>query len=111
MKNPKLRVEKLNELRKMFEQHIKQCTGSTRQETVRTISLQQYELERHLIAVYSRKRSVLSRFISRFFSWAVTKQCEAALTYHIPVVMSTQKPREELNNQYGTRIVDQPLSV
>lgn len=69
------------------------------------------EQERNLISTCSRKRSDLPRLINRSFPWAVSQQCEATMTCNIPVVMTFQKSRIELNDHYGREIVDQSSSV
>lgn len=67
----------------MFEQHQRQCAVTTRQDAhVRTPSLQQYEMERYPIPMYSGDREDISHFINRFVSRAVSQQCEEALTIY-----------------------------
>jgi len=71
----------------------------------RTPSQQQAERERTPIPMYSGDRRDLPNFINRFFSWTVTQQVEQALTYEIPVLMTTKKSRAELDREYGRTIV------
>ena len=72
------KVEELNELRTMFEQHMRQCTGPSQREQVRTPSLPQYEYERQPIPVYSGKRNDLPHFSI----WFLTGLCRRGSRQH-----------------------------
>ena len=61
--------------------------------------------------MYSGDRRALPNFINRFFSWAVTQRVEQALTYQVPVLMTTKKSRAELGREYGQIIVGDSLCV
>lgn len=97
----------LNELRTMFEQHMRQCTRPRQS----TSSLQSYEQGRFEVLTFSGKPDDLPRFIDLFSHWAISQQSEAALTYNIPIVVASKESREELNDQYGREMVDPPLIV
>lgn len=75
------KVDELNELRTILKRHMRQ---------------------------YASKE--MTHPIPSFVSWAVSQQCEEALTHETPVVMTTQKSRSGLNQKYGKRIVDLSLS-
>lgn len=69
-------AREINELRTILEHHMRQCT-----EQVKTLALQSY----------TGKCNEISLFFNRIFPWTVVS------TYTIPVVMTTQRSREELN--------------
>ena len=96
-----VRGKEFNELRTKFEN----LRHSIRQEAQnRTPSPQQVDRERNPIPMYSGDRWDLPTFIN-LFSWTVTHQVEEALTYEIPVMMTTTKSRAELNRENGQMIV------
>ena len=62
-----------------------------------------HDHERQPIPAYYGKSSA---FLTLFFNWVISQNVEAALTSKISVVMTTQKSRNELYDQYVRDIVD-----
>ena len=63
------------------------------------------------IPIYSGERSILSRFLKLFYTWALSHKSEDALNYCRPVIMTTKKFRLELEVQYGWWDVEQSLVI
>ena len=73
---------------------------------------QQAGNDRFPIPIYSGQRSILSRFLKLFYTWALSSKSEDALTHSQPIVMTTAKSRTELEMEYGRqRSVEQSLVV
>ena len=72
---------------------------------------QQAGTDRFPIPIYSGERSTLSRFLNLFFTWALSHKSEDALSYSLPIIMTTKKSRSELEVEYGRRNVEQLLVV
>ena len=63
------------------------------------------------IPMYSGERNSLSRFLKHFYTWALSSQSEDALSHSSSVIMTGDKPRRELEIEYGRQIVAQSLTV
>ena len=63
------------------------------------------------IPMYSGERSSLSRFLKQFHTWALSSRSEDALSNSRPVIWTGDKPRRELEIEYGREIVAQSLTV
>ena len=72
---------------------------------------QQAGTDRFPIPMYSGERNRLSRFLKHFYTWALFSQSEDALSHSCPVIMTGDKPRRELEREYGRHIVAQSLTV
>ena len=73
---------------------------------------QQAGNDRFPIPICSGQRSILSRFVKLFYTWALFSKSEDALTHSRPVVMTTMKSRTEHEIEYGRqRSVEQSLVV
>ena len=83
------RADEFEELRRSFKQ-LRQT--SIRQEAQSWTPSRQVERERNPIPMYSGDRRDLTNFINRYFSWTVTQQVEEALTYEIPIILTTRNP-------------------
>ena len=59
----------------------------------------------------SGERSSLSRFLNIFYTWAVSDKSKDALSCSRPVIMTSKKPRSELEIEYNRRDVEQSLVV
>lgn len=84
-------VEDPTELRRMLDEHIRQCID-TRQDAVRAPSRQQYEHESNLIPMCSRNRRDLPKFRNYIFPCTVTSQVKDTLTNGIQVIMTKKTP-------------------
>ena len=62
---------------------------------------QQAGNDRFPIPIYSGERSILSRFLKLFYTWALSHKSEDMLNYRRPVIMTTKKSRSELEVEYG----------
>ena len=63
------------------------------------------------IPMYSGERNSLPRFLKLFYSWALSRRSEDALSYSRPVIMTSKKSRSELEGEYGRRDVERSLVV
>ena len=59
----------------------------------------------------SGERSSLSRFLNIFYTWTVSDKSKDALSYSRPVIMTSKKPRSELETEYSRRDVEQSLVI
>lgn len=60
-------IDDVNELRTRFEQHLRRCADITRDEQLRSPSLQQAEHKRYPIPIYSGDLKTLPMLLSLFF--------------------------------------------
>ena len=72
---------------------------------------QQAGNDKYPIPMNSGERSILSRFLKRFYTWVLSYISEDVLNDSRPVVMTTKKSRTELEIEYGRQNVEQPLVV
>ena len=63
------------------------------------------------IPMYSGERNSLSRFLKRFYTWALSSRSEDALSHSCLVIMTGDKSRRELEIEYSRQIVAQSLTV
>ena len=95
-----VKVRELDELHRTVES-LRRRIGGRDSEAVGTPSHE----EKQPIPVYYSKRKDLSAFLTLFFNWAVSQNVEAALKSEVSVVMTTQKSRNELYEEYGRDLV------
>ena len=66
---------------------------------------QQAGTDRFPILMYSGERNILSRFLKRFYAWALSSQSEDALNHSRAIIMTGDSSRTELEREYGRQIV------